>query len=132
MFKHSDKSSPNIHQRRHSNGFASSFDDYKNRHLVDFNLLLMPNPASSFAFIIQGANAQHWGIHDKDLLIIDRTLQPNHNDLVLGQVDGKLKLHKLIKQNNSFYLENCQQHKIMIDENITVYGVLAKHIHNWR
>lgn len=56
-------------------GFPSPADDYIEAG-VDLNLLLIPHPISTFLWRVSGEAMQGAGIHDGDLLLVDRSLQP--------------------------------------------------------
>lgn len=50
---------------------------------LDMNQLLVKHPSSTYLFRIKGHNWASFGIHDGDIAIIDRALQPEATDYVI-------------------------------------------------
>lgn len=57
-------------------------------HSLDFNQLLIANSSSTFLMRISGSEWQHLGIFPKDIVVIDRALQPHVSDLAVWWHDG--------------------------------------------
>lgn len=70
-------------------GFPSPADDYLEKHL-DLGSFLIKRPASTFFVRAEGTSMINAGILDKALLIVDRSLTPQHNDIVIAALDGQL------------------------------------------
>lgn len=49
---------------------------------------LLQHPKSSFYIQVNGDSMQDRGIHDGDILVVDKTLQPQQGSVVIAQVDG--------------------------------------------
>jgi len=88
-------------------GFPSPADDYIERHL-DLRQLLIPHPASTFLARAQGDSMIELGIHNGDILIVDRAVEPLHNDVVVAALDGDLVCKILDKQQQG--LRSANQH----------------------
>ena len=56
-------------------GFPSPADDYVERAL-DLNEELIARPAATFFLRVSGCSMEGAGIHDGDLLIVDRSISP--------------------------------------------------------
>lgn len=56
------------------------------------------------------------GIHDSDLLIVDRSINPAHNSIIIAVIDGEMTLKRLIRTNGRIILqaENLDYPSIMI------------------
>ncbi|HSX32300.1 MAG TPA: S24 family peptidase [Candidatus Saccharimonadales bacterium] len=63
-------------------GFPNPAID-KSLHGLDINKLLIRNPGSTYLFKVRGNNWQDAGVHDSDIAVIDRALDPRKNDVVL-------------------------------------------------
>lgn len=73
---------------------------------IDLNQYLIEHPQSTFFAQVQGVELKHSGINDGDILIIDASLEPKDNKIVLVSVNGDLgiKRYRLIEGNA--YLES--------------------------
>lgn len=70
-------------------GFPSPADDYMDREL-DLLELLVKHPAATFFCRVTGDSMLGAGIHDGDILIVDRAVKPVHGDVVVAAVAGEL------------------------------------------
>ncbi|MFN9571360.1 MAG: LexA family protein [Cyanobacteriota bacterium] len=50
---------------------------------MDLNSLLIPHPLSTFYMRVRGHRLKSWGVHDGDLLLIDRSIEPRPGHLVV-------------------------------------------------
>ncbi len=113
-----------------SAGFPSPADDHTEGKL-DLNEYLIKKPAATFFARVEGESMKNSGIFDGDLLIVDRSIYPQPNDIVIGVVQGELTLKRLKKINNSWLLsaENTSFPDIPIDENgCEIWGVVVHSI----
>src|SRR4029450_12812182 len=78
-------------------GFPSPADDHLDRDL-DLHELLIQHPASTFYVRVGGDWVQGAGLYDGDLLIVDRSLEPKHTDIVIAVLNGELTVKRLFKQ----------------------------------
>lgn len=75
-------------------GFPSPAEDFDHARL-DLNDLLIRHPLATFYFRVSGWSMREAGIHDGDLLIVDRALRPAHGSIVLAQVDNEFTVKYL-------------------------------------
>ena len=68
-------------------GFPSPAEQYLEPPL-DLNELLVKRPAATFFVRVQGDSMIGAGIHDGDLLVVDRSLRPADGDVIIASVDG--------------------------------------------
>lgn len=68
-------------------GFPSPAEDHSEACL-DLNEHLIDRPAATFFVRVSGESMLGAGIHDGDLLIVDRSLTPVDGDIVIAVVDG--------------------------------------------
>ena len=69
-------------------GFPSPAEQYLEPAL-DLNALLVKRPAATFFVKVEGDSMIGAGIHDKDLLVVDRSLTPANGDIIIAAVDGE-------------------------------------------
>ena len=69
-------------------GFPSPAEQYLEPPL-DLNALLVKRPAATFFVKVEGDSMIGAGIHDKDLLVVDRSLTPANGDIIIAAVDGE-------------------------------------------
>jgi DNA polymerase V len=50
---------------------------------LDLNSLLIAHPLSTFYMRVRGHRLRNWGVHDGDLLLIDRSIDPRPGHLVV-------------------------------------------------
>jgi DNA polymerase V len=75
-------------------GFPSPATDYEETKL-DLNSHLIANPNSTFFVRIDGESMVGCGIKSGDIAIVDRSLEPKHNDIILAVVDGDFTIKRL-------------------------------------
>lgn len=115
-----------------SAGFPSPADDYLEAKL-DLNKLLIRNPSSTFFARVRGTSMQDVGIHDGDILIIDKSLSPSHNSVLICFIDGEFTVKKIQKKNGDLYLmpQNKEFAPIKVDKesDFRLWGVVTYCIH---
>jgi DNA polymerase V len=77
-----------------SAGFPSPAEDYIDTKL-DLNDLLVRHPATTFLVTVKGDSMRDANICTGDILVVDRSLQPNHNRIVIAALDGELVVKRL-------------------------------------
>ncbi|GEP09783.1 LexA family protein [Methylobacterium gnaphalii] len=77
-------------------GFPSPADDFLEEAL-GLPRWLVPNPPATFLWRVSGNSVIGVGIHDGDIVVVDRSVEPAHDDIVLAIIDGvsSLKRYKL-------------------------------------
>lgn len=116
-----------------SAGFPSPADDYIEKNL-DLNEHLIKHPAATFFVRVSGHSMVDAGIHENDILIVDRSITPTTGKIVVAAMDGQLTVKRLSKQDNKLFLlpENPQFKPIEVREGSEVYiwGVVTNVIHS--
>lgn len=85
-------------------GFPSPAEQYQEQSL-DLNELLVKRPAASFFVRVQGDSMTGAGIHDGDLLVVDRSLRPASGDIIIACVDGDFTVKTYRRDKDGIRLE---------------------------
>lgn len=113
-------------------GFPSPAQDYVEACL-DLNEHLISHPNSTFFVRVDGMSMINAGIHPDDILIVDRSLEPVHNKIVIAVVEGELTVKRLVIEKGVYFLfpENPDFPCIEIkpDSDFTIWGVVTYVIH---
>jgi DNA polymerase V len=113
-------------------GFPSPADDYLEAKL-DLNKLLIRNPSSTFFARVRGSSMQDVSIHDGDILIIDKSLTPSHNSVLICFIDGEFTVKKIQKKNGDMYLmpenKDFAPIKVNKESDFRLWGVVTYCIH---
>ncbi len=117
---------------RVSAGFPSPADDYLEGSL-DLNEHLIKHPAATFFVRASGDSMQDAGIHTGDILVVDRSLDPGHNSVVIAVINGDLTVKRIMKSGGRLFLApaNPRYRPIEISEGMDfeVWGVVTSVIH---
>jgi len=109
-------------------GFPSPADDYLERPL-DFNELLIQNPAATFAVRIAGESMTGAGLFPNDIAVVDRSLPPKNGSIVMALVDGEFTIKRYRVTGNKIWLqaENPKYKDIIISEGsaLEIWGVIC-------
>ena len=117
-----------------SAGFPSPAENYVEEKL-NLNSYLIKNKESSFFVRVSGDSMINVGIFDNDILIVDRSLDPKRQSIVIVSIDGELVIKKLMKdQSKNYYLksENSNYPNIKLNSNrdTIIWGVVTYVIHS--
>ena len=90
---------------------AADFDESK----ISLDNVLVKNREATFYAKASGTSMIGAGIDDGDILVIDRSIEPQNNKVAVCYIDGEFKLSNLswINLNNYFFRSAC---KIFITE----------------
>lgn len=108
-------------------GFPSPADDFLEQSL-DLNKYLIKNPSSTFYGRVSGNSMQDAGIHDGDILIIDKSLHAEDGDIAVCWINGEHTVKRLKIKEKTIYLipENSSYSitKVMPEDNFLVWGIV--------
>jgi len=115
-----------------SAGFPSPATDYMENKL-DLNEYLVKHPAATFIVKASGPSMIEAGILSGDLLVVDRSITPNSENIVIASVFGDLTVKKLRKKGSSLFLvsANNEYSSIEVKEEMEcfIWGVVTYVIH---
>jgi len=109
-------------------GFASPALDYIQEE-IDLKKLMVRNPSSTFMVQVTGDSMKDAFISDPARLIIDKSLQPKTNDIVLAVVNGEFTVKYYSRKGDDIILlpANDKYEPIQILDGMTflVWGVVT-------
>ena len=122
-------------------GFPSPADDYVERSL-DLNEELIRHPAATYFLRAGGCSMQGAGIHDGDLLVVDRSIDAEVGMVVVAVVDGDFTVKRLANAKGS-RRDGCEGEALVLaaehpgyppipigpDTEVRVWGVVTSVIH---
>ena len=122
-----------FHVNKVGAGFPSPATDYVEDD-IDLNDHLIKNTPSTFLIRVQGKSMNKVGIHDGDLLVVDKSLNPKNFSTVIVNIREELVVKNFIKEKNQSLLTSGSKEigdKINLTENpeIVIWGVVTYTIH---
>ena len=84
-------------------GFPSPAEQYLEPPL-DLNEFLIKRPAATYFVRVEGDSMIGAGIHEGDLLVVDRSLRPYNGDVIIASVNGDFTVKTYRKDKDSIRL----------------------------
>ena len=110
-----------------SAGFPSPADDFKEIR-ISLDKELVKNKEATFYARVDGDSMIGAGLEDGDLLVIDRSLNPENGKIAICLVDGDFTVKRIKKEKNKLFLipENKKYEKIEIKEEneLIIWGIV--------
>ncbi len=111
-----------------SAGFPSPADDFKETR-ISLDKELIKNPESTFYARVSGDSMENAGLSDGDLIVIDKSLNPENNKIAVCFLDGDFTVKRIIKGGGKLYLrpENKSYNEIEIgdDNELIIWGLVT-------
>ena len=109
-------------------GFPSPATDYMEEAL-DLNTFLVRHKAATYAFAVKGQSMRDAGIHDGDKVLVDRSINPKHGQIVVAVVNGDYTIKRLhsVAGCIELHAENPEflPRKFQDGEHLEVWGVVV-------
>ncbi len=108
-----------------SAGFAAPVEEQA-EETVTLENYLVRDKASTFLLRVKGDSMINAGIHEGDLVIVERGATPKVQDIVVGVLDGEFTLKRLRKEKGKYYLqaENDAYPDLYAMDELQVAGVV--------
>ena len=110
-----------------SAGFPSPADDFKETR-ISLDRELVRNKEATFYARVSGDSMIGAGLDDGDLLIIDRSLNPENGKIAICLIDGNFTVKRIKKEKNKLFLqpENKKYKKTEIKEEneLIIWGIV--------
>ena len=114
-------------------GFPSPAQDYIDLK-IDLNKELISNPSSTFYGRVKGSSMQDAGIQDGDILVIDKSIEPQDGDTAVCFLDGEFTLKYIKIEADTLWLvpanAKFQPIKVTEDNNFCIWGIVTYSIKN--
>jgi len=113
-------------------GFPSPADDFREPSL-DLNELVILHPDATFLVRVSGDSMKQAGIHDGDIIVVDRAITPVHASIIVARLNDKFTVKRLYLKGESVYLLPANSHyqpiKITSELDFEVWGVVVAVVH---
>ena len=114
-------------------GFPSPARDFT-EGTIDLNEELIPHPNATFIVRARGDSMVGSGIYPGDLLIVDRSIEPQNESIIIAVLDGELSVKILRLKNKQVSLsssnKNYKDVPVSEEMDFTIWGVCTNVIHN--
>lgn len=117
-----------------SAGFAAPVEEQAEEMLnLEEYLLPAKKRASTFLLRVKGQSMINAGIHEGDLVLVDRDATPKPSNIVVGILDGEFTLKRLRQDKGKYYLqaENDDYPDLHALEELQVAGVVKSVIRKY-
>lgn len=108
-------------------GFPSPAQDFS-EEAIDFNSHIVKHPASTYYVRVIGDSMIEEYIEEDDLLLVDKSLEPQNGSLAVCMIDGETTLKRIHKQKERLFLlpanKNYQPIEITAENEFMVWGVV--------
>lgn len=109
-------------------GFPSPAADFEENQL-DLNSYLIKNKSATFFARTVGESMKNSGISDGDIIVVDKSLQPQQNDIAVCYLNGEFTVKRITIDSDIIWLmpenETFEPIKTTIDDNLIIWGVVT-------
>ena len=130
-FSHPDQDqqkSLHLVQEGISAGFPSPADDFKELR-ISIDQEVVRNEEATFYARVSGESMQGAGLDDGDLLVIDRSMEPQHDKIAVCYIDGEFTVKRLkVAADGGFLIpENPKYQPIKVTEEneLIIWGIVT-------
>lgn len=120
--------------RKMETGFPSPASDHSEKAL-NLEDLVVFRPSATFYVRAQGNAMAHSGIHDKDILIVDRSITAKHGCIIITAIDEEPSIRRFVLQGSRIFLvsDDSSLNPIAISKETdwTIWGVITHVIHRF-
>ena len=111
-----------------SAGFPSPADDFKEIR-ISLDKELVKNKDSTFYARVSGNSMENAGLEDGDLIVIDRSINPEKNKIAVCFLDGEFTVKRIVEKSKKIFLkpENSNYKEIEISEEneLIIWGIVT-------
>lgn len=111
-----------------SAGFPSPADDFKELR-ISIDQEVVKNEEATFYARVDGQSMQGAGLDDGDLLVIDRSKEPEDNAIAVCFIDGEFTVKRLRVEEECVFLipenPNYKPIKVTEDNQLIIWGVVT-------
>lgn len=114
-------------------GFPSPADDFIELS-IDLNKEFVKHKDTTFYARVKGDSMKNAGIFDGDLLIIDKSLEPQNNKIAICQIDGEFTVKRIKIEKDVVWLvaenEDFKPIKVTLENEFLIWGIVVASIKN--
>ncbi len=111
-----------------SAGFPSPAEDFKELK-ISIDQEVVKNESATFFARVEGQSMQGAGLDDGDLLVIDRSQEPENGKIAVCFVDGEFTVKRLKVEDDCIYLmpENSKYKalKVTSENQLIIWGIVT-------
>jgi len=115
-------------------GFPSPAEDYR-EDPIDLASYLVQHPSATFYFKVSG-NSMEPTIPNGALIVVDRSLKPKNQDIVLAILEGEFTIRRVVRTPRAFVFhpDNTSYKPVSITEemDVQVWGVVTASVMRFR
>lgn len=109
---------------------AADFDESK----ISLDNVLVKNREATFYAKASGTSMIGAGIDDGDILVIDRSIEPQNNKIAICLIDGEFTVKRIKIEKDAVYLmpenNNYQPIKVTDENELVIWGIVTYVIKN--
>ncbi|MBN1927814.1 MAG: translesion error-prone DNA polymerase V autoproteolytic subunit [Prolixibacteraceae bacterium] len=117
-----------LYQTGISAGFPSPAEDYIEGR-IDLNTELIKNPSSTFFGRVNGDSMIEAGINNGDLIVIDKSVEPRNNSIIVCIIDGEFTVKRFRKTPEGCFLmpenKNYKPIKVTAENDFRIWGTVT-------
>lgn len=111
-----------------SAGFPSPADDFKEIR-ISLDRELVKNEEATFYARVSGNSMENAGLSDGDLIVIDRSVNPENNKIAVCYLDGEFTVKRIVRKDSKLYLrpenKNYNEIEIKDDNQLMIWGIVT-------
>ena len=113
-------------------GFPSPAADYTQQR-IDLNNHLIRNKDATYLFRVKGDSMINVGIYENDILLVDRSVAPKHDHIILAQLNNEFTVKRLYRRGGVIKLlaeNNIYPPRLIKEEDdLIAWGVVTYNLH---
>jgi DNA polymerase V len=113
-------------------GFPSPAADHTQQR-IDLNSHLIRNKDATYLFRVKGDSMTNAGIYENDILLVDRSINPKHDHIILAQLNNEFTVKRLYRRGGIIKLiaeNNLYPPRLIKDEDdLIAWGVVTYNLH---
>jgi DNA polymerase V len=94
---------------------------------IDLNELLIGNPVATFYLRVSGDSMIDAGIHDNDILVVDKSVKACDHDIIIASLNGEFTVKELRLEPLSLIPHNKNMNPINVSQQdeFSIFGVVV-------
>jgi len=121
--------------RKIETGFPSPAGDHLEKAL-NLEELIVLRPTATFYVRVEGNSMRASGIHDGDILVVDRSLNATDGSILVVTLEEEILIRRFIRQGSRSFLvtDDTKTVPIPVDDNTDwmIWGVVTHLVHRFR